>query len=202
MNKRIRGVVLLILGGSLVLGAAALAFMQKQRDLLAGETATALVSIMKSGRCTVQSEPPQPPAEEPEASAPAEPIALTPDGYEMLGILRIEALSIELPVLAQWSDALLDIAPCRYSGTVSGGNLVVLGHSYSSHFRSLWKAEVGMSVEMTDAVGFVHRYRVAALETVEGTDGDALPSQYPLTIFTCTADSKHRILVRCDADGQ
>lgn len=209
MTERRRSILLLIFGAIFLLCAAALYSLQLQRDRLAGEAAAALVSALKSGRCTVQTEPAQPTAaepaqEEPEKPAsptPQEPIALTPDGYEMLGILKIEALSIELPVLAKWSYELLDISPCRYSGTVAGGNLVILGHSYDSHFRPLRQAEAGMEVELTDAAGFLHRYRVAEVETVAGSDGDALPSAYPLTLFTCTSDSRHRVLVRCEAIG-
>lgn len=210
MNKRIRAVLLLVLGAALLLGAAALVLVQQQRDRLAGETAATLVSAIKSGRCTVQTEPVQTtvsdsdsvPEAPSNASAPMEAIAITPDGYGLLGIVRIDALSIELPVLAQWSYSLLDIAPCRYSGSIAGENLVILGHSYDSHFRPLRQAEVGMDVTLTDATGRLHRYRVAAVETVAGSDGDALPSSYPLTIFTCTSDSRHRVLVRCEAVGQ
>ena len=194
MHKRTRGVLLLVLGGLLLLGAAALFLLQQQRDRLAGQTAAALVSAVKSGRYTVQTEPAQPAGD-----TPVEPVAVTPDGHAVLGILRMEALSIELPVLAQWSYTLLDVSPCRYSGSVAGGNLVILGHSYDSHFRPLRQAEVGMSVELTDAAGLLHRYRVAEVETVARSNGDALPSSYPLTLFTCTSDSRHRVLVRCEA---
>ena len=203
MHKRTRGVLLLVLGGLLLLGAAALFLLQQQRDRLAGQTAAALVSAVKSGRYTVQTEPAQPTEaeenEQPAGDTAVEPVAVTPDGHAVLGILRIEALSIELPVLAQWSYTLLDVSPCRYSGSVAGGNLVILGHSYDSHFRPLRQAEVGMSGELTDAAGLLHRYRVAEVETVAGSNGDALPSSYPLTLFTCTSDSRHRVLVRCEA---
>ena len=52
-------------------------------------------------------------------------------------------------------------------------------------------------MELTDTAGTVHRYVVAETETLRGSDADALPSPYPLTIFTCTADSRHRFLARC-----
>lgn len=52
-------------------------------------------------------------------------------------------------------------------------------------------------MELTDAAGTVHRYVVAETEILRGSDGSLLPSGYPLTIFTCTADSKHRFLARC-----
>lgn len=65
------------------------------------------------------------------------------------------------------------------------------------HFGGGDAAGPGGAVELTDAAGTVHRYVVAETETLRGSDADALPSPYPLTIFTCTADSRHRFLARC-----
>lgn len=203
MDKRTRGLLLVALGAALLLGAAVMLAAQRHRDRLAGETSSALVRALQSGQCTVRAEPiPWQTDAEAEADAPdvpEEPIAYTPSGYAMIATLRIDALSIELPVLSEWSDALLDVAPCRYSGSLITGDLVVLGHSYRSHLRALWNAEPGMQVELTDGAGYIHRFIVAEIETVSGNDGEALPSEYPLTIFTCTADSRHRVLVRCTA---
>lgn len=72
-----------------------------------------------------------------------------------------------------------------------------MGHSYRTHFRPLWSIQPGTAVLFTDAAGLSHSFTVSAVETVPGDQGDALSSDYPLTLFTCTADSKHRILVRC-----
>ena len=74
---------------------------------------------------------------------------------------------------------------------------MILGHSYRTHLRPLRQVQPGDSVELTDAAGTVHRYVVAETEILRGSDGSLLPSGYPLTIFTCTADSKHRFLARC-----
>ena len=207
MRKRTRGLLLLVLGAALLLGAAAMYLTQLHRDKLAGETSAALVRVLQSGQCTVRTEPVPTPTEagEEPAEAPSaaeEPVAFTSGGYGLLGVLRIEALSVELPVLSTWSYPLLNIAPCRYSGSLTTGDLVVMGHNYDSHFRPLWHAEAGMQVELTDAAGYVHRFTVAEIETVAGSDGDTLSSAYPLSIFTCTADSRHRMVLRCAASDR
>ena len=118
--------------------------------------------------------------------------------YSLLGMLRIPEAGLELPVMSQWSYPLLAAAPCRYSGSLAGGDLVILGHSYRTHFRGLRTIQPGAAVELTDAGGEIHRYRVAAVETVRGSDSAALASDWPLTLFTCTADRRHRVLVRCE----
>ena len=38
------------------------------------------------------------------------------NGIDYIGILRIPALELELPVISEWSYPRLKIAPCRYTG--------------------------------------------------------------------------------------
>ena len=118
-------------------------------------------------------------------------------GYSLLGMLRIPEAKLELPVMSEWSYPLLAAAPCRYSGSLAGGDLVILGHSYRTHFRCLRTIQPGAAVELTDAGGETHRYTVAEVETVRESDSAALTGNWPLTLFTCTADRRHRVLVRC-----
>ena len=69
----------------------------------------------------------------PEMEMPVETI----DGVDYVGVLRIPALALELPVISQWSYPLLKIAPCRYSGSAYQNNLVLCAHNYASHFGNL-----------------------------------------------------------------
>ena len=183
MNKRTRGILLLAAGFVMLFAAVALYWAYDDRDRLAGETSAALLQELEAD--------PAPPAITEEVTI------TTPEGYELLGAVHIPALDISLPVLATWDEALLDAAPCRYSGSLTTGDLVIMGHSYRTHLRPLRQVAVGDAVELTDAAGTVHRYVVAETKILRGSDGSLLPSGYPLTIFTCTADSKHRFLARC-----
>lgn len=184
MNRRTRGILLLAAGFVMLFAAVALYWRYDDRDHLAGETAAALLRELET---------------DPAPSAPAENevTVTTPEGYELLGSLHIPALDISLPVLAAWDDALLDAAPCRYSGSLSTNDLVIMGHSYRAHFRPLWNIQPGTAVLFTDASGLSHAFTVSEVETIPGDQSDALSSDDPLTLFTCTADSKHRLLVRC-----
>lgn len=121
------------------------------------------------------------------------------DGERYIGWLDIPAIELELPVMSEWSYSRLKTAPCRYSGTVRGEDLVLLGHNYTRHFGKLDRLRVGDEVLFTDMDGVVYRYEVAARDVL---DADAVAEmtagEYDLTLFTCDATGARRITVYCD----
>ncbi len=131
----------------------------------------------------------------PEMEMPEEEI----DGQQYIGVLRIPVLSLELPVISEWSYPRLKIAPCRYAGSVYLNNMVIAAHNYRSHFMYLKNLSHGDEVTFTDMDGNVFRYEVAELETLspfaieEMTGGD-----WDLTLFTCTVGGQFRMTVRCE----
>ena len=133
----------------------------------------------------------------PEMEMPVETI----DGVDYVGVLRIPALALELPVISQWSYPLLKIAPCRYSGSAYQNNLVLCAHNYASHFGNLKNLHIGAAVTFTDMDGNLFTYQVAELETLppqateERENGD-----WDLTLFTCTVGGQSRVTVRCTAE--
>ena len=191
MTRRNKDLLLVALGLIMAAAGLFLHLTEVQQEQLAGENAALLLEAVSQQLPSAPAEPL--PDEEPED----EPQSLTVMGYDVLGTLRIPSVDIDLPVLNEWSYDLLTVAPCRYSGSIETGDLVILGHSYRTHLRPLRQVQPGDSVELTDAAGTVHRYVVAETEILRGSDGSLLPSGYPLTIFTCTADSRHRFLARC-----
>lgn len=59
------------------------------------------------------------------------------DGNAYIGYLSVPSQSLELPILAECSDANLKIAPCCYSGSCYESGFVLAGHNYRSHFGRL-----------------------------------------------------------------
>ena len=59
------------------------------------------------------------------------------DGYAYIGYLSVPKLELELPVMADWDYTRLRIAPCRYTGSIRGEDLVIMAHNYDSHFGRL-----------------------------------------------------------------
>lgn len=123
------------------------------------------------------------------------------DGQTYIGVLDIPALELSLPIISEWSYASLQIAPCRYSGSVYLENLVIAGHNYRSHFASLLQLQPGDAVTFTDMDGTVFRYKVDSLETLSPyAISDMTDSGWPLTLFTCTVGGQSRLAIRCSAD--
>lgn len=114
-----------------------------------------------------------------------------------IGVLRIPALGLELPVVSTWSYANLRIAPCRFSGSVYQNNMIICGHNYSSHFGSLKNLREDDLVTFTDMDGNVFTYRLVEREILQPSQMDALEhGDWDLTLFTCTVGGRSRITLR------
>lgn len=194
--KQLRATVLILLGLSLILTSAYFFSQYEQEAALAGENArmllTALTHEIEQNReqelyDTAQRE--QPPGQMPQTAL---------QGYDLVGIIRVPAVGIELPVLNSWSYDLLKLSPCRYSGSIAGRDLILMGHNYKKHFAPLRQVSPGARVEFLDATGTTHAYVVAETEVLKSTQLDELTaSEHALTIFTCTPGGQSRFVVRC-----
>lgn len=120
------------------------------------------------------------------------------DGVAYIGSVYIPAVSLYLPVVSAWSDAALRLAPCRYSGSAYLGDMVIAGHDYRAHFRSLRQLDIGDQVMFTDVEGHSFYYEVAEVETLPATAIEEMTTgDWQLTLFTCTYDGQSRFAVRC-----
>ena len=105
----------------------------------------------------------------------------------------------ELPVMAEWDDTRLKLAPCRYSGSTKTDDLVIAAHNYARHFGGLQTLQPGDAVWFTDMDGVVTAYEVAAVEVLQPTAVEEMTAgEYDLTLFTCTYGGRSRVTVRCD----
>lgn len=123
---------------------------------------------------------------------------ITIDGKEYIGTLKIPALSLELPVMSQWSYPDLKISPCRYQGSVYSRNMIVAGHNYRRHFGKLRSLTLGDEIRFSDADGNLFFYTVTDIEELPGTAVEEMEAgEWDLTLFTCTYGGKSRVTVRC-----
>lgn len=124
------------------------------------------------------------------------------DGLQYIGYLEVPDLGLTLPVLADWDYNRLKLAPCRHFGSAATDDLVIAAHNYKSHFGRLKKLTAGASVVFVDMDGVENRYAVASLQTLpEDSVEEVQGSGYDLVLYTCTADTKSRVVAFCDRVG-
>ena len=121
------------------------------------------------------------------------------DGNEYVGEISIPAISIDLPVMSEWSYPRLKIAPCRQFGSSRTDDLVIAAHNYESHFGKLTSLTAGDSVTFTDMDGIVNEYVVNKVEVLDPHSVEEVEhSGCALVLYTCTYGGKTRVTVFCD----
>lgn len=125
----------------------------------------------------------------------------TINGIDFIGVLRIPALELELPIISEWNYPNLKSAPCRYSGSAYLNNLIICGHNYTSHFGSLKTLSDGDIATFTDIDGNVFIYKMVERETLNPTDIEGMESgNWDLTLFTCTVGGQSRVTIRFELE--
>lgn len=127
---------------------------------------------------------------------------ITIDGHDYIGYISIPAIDLELPVMAEWSDEGLKIAPGRYVGSVYTNNLVIAGHNYISHFSPIKWLETGTEVDFIDVEQNIWKYEVSEVETLQPMQVEEMITKtendnWDLTLFTCNTGGQSRCTVRC-----
>ena len=188
--------------GALLLAAAlALTGGNLADSARAGRAAARAVQALEQAAAAQTPEAGRPAGTLPGPAAPQQTQPPAQDSAAYLGVLRIPALALELPVWAEYTEAALRDTPCRYSGAAQTGDLVIAGHNYAAHFGKLGTLREGDLLTLTAPDGTATRYRVAAREVLPADAADEMTaSGWPLTLFTCTADGRSRLTVRCRPD--
>lgn len=121
------------------------------------------------------------------------------NGYAYIGYLSIPSLELELPILSDWNYPKMNIAPCRYYGTLRGENLVLMAHNFPHHFGNIHKLQEGDSVIFVDMDGYATKYQVVGQDVLPPTAVEEMTAGlYDLTLFTCTVGGNKRVAVYCD----
>ena len=119
------------------------------------------------------------------------------DGYDYIGSIEIPTLSLELPIMNDWSYNKMKMAPCRYYGSVFTNDLVICAHAYDSLFGNLKNLKQGDKLILTDINSNKYIYEVEVIEILTPYDIDEMiESEFDLTLYTCTYDNQNRVTVR------
>ena len=191
MRSKKIGTLLICAGLAMVLGAVAL-FARNWRESntagkVSGEVLPLLVEEIRE-RKDISIDPLSP-----------KMTAVLLEGYEYVGFISLPTLELELSVMEEWSEAKLKLSPCRYYGSVRGGDMVICAHNYAQHFGRLAELKTGETALFTGLDGTVTRYAVAEVQVLDSSAvEDMISGDYPLTLFTCTYGGRSRVTVRCD----
>lgn len=213
--RRKTGNLCIILGTALILGALILFLHNKHEERLAREASEAHLEQLVSQIHRAEETAPQAETGEdedglleyivpeiPEALLTAEDLEMTEtvvDGRSYIGYLALPTLNLELPILADWNYGLLQVAPCRYHGTLRGNDLVLMAHNYASHFGRISELRQGDPVIFVDTEGRATQYVVVAQDVLDPYAVEEMTSgEFDLTLFTCTYGGKSRVTVYCD----
>ncbi len=200
--KRALGNICIIIGVIFLLGAAGLLVHNMNEDASAADAAHNVMTVLAEEIEKREHESADLPKTESEVierrKEEQEEQSLTIDGNVYMGYLDIPSLNITLPIMNNWSYDGLRIAPCRYSGTLRDGNLVICAHNYTSHFGRLDELKTGDEIFIIDINGKAEKYTVADSQELEPARiEDMTSSDFELTLFTCTYTGMTRYAVRC-----
>ena len=123
------------------------------------------------------------------------------DGIMYIGKVSLPSIGITLPVASSFDNSVLNISPCRYSGSAYRDSMIICGHNFRTHFGFLARVTAGDRVTFTDTEGNVFTYEVCDMESMDGTDVERMSQgDWDLTLFTCTPGGRARLAVRCIRD--
>lgn len=205
MMRKIVGTACVVLGTVLVLAAlGVIGFNLWQEEQSGVHAQQAMEQLLEQMPEEIALATPDLPVMLPESMvAPQDPAYRTMpevaiDGVPYVGYLNIPALGLELPVIGQSNEENLEIAPCRFFGTVYQKDFVIGGHRYRRHFRKLSTLGYGEHLSFTDMEGNVYIYEVVECEVLEPNQAQYLCSgEWDLSLFTCTPGGLTRVVLRC-----
>lgn len=120
------------------------------------------------------------------------------EGYGYIGYVTFPTLDLEFPIMDDWDNARLKLAPCRYYGSLQTDDLVVAGHNYRSGFGKIKELNKGDEIYFTDMNGEVYTYRVEEIETLNADEVTRMiASGWDFSLYTCSYDRSRRLTIRC-----
>lgn len=192
------GGILILSGVFLLIAALGLAIYNMCDEVRAGKTVQNTLAVLQEQIPTTAPDEPTEPAFPqyvltPEMEMPT--VGVDENGY--IGILTIPSQGLELPILAEWSDKGLKVAPARFSGSAYTGDIIIAGHNYGSHFGRIPDMALGDTAYFTDIDGNRFTYEMIDWVILEPNDVEMLKAgEWDLTLFTCTWGGAQRITLR------
>lgn len=125
----------------------------------------------------------------------------------VIGVIKIDKIKIDYPILSSTSDELLTVAPCRFAGPMPNevGNLCIAGHNYidNTFFAKITNLDKDDEIAIFDLNGQMVNYYVTEKFEIENNDFSCTTQETNgekwLTLMTCNSIKGTRIIVRAIA---
>lgn len=123
----------------------------------------------------------------------------------VIGMIKIDKINLNYPILSESSKELLNISVCRFAGPMpnTSGNLCIAGHNYVDYkfFSRLHELEKDDKVKIYDLNGQMKEYTIfrkyeAEADDVSCTSQDT-NGETILTLLTCNNISGKRLILVC-----
>lgn len=141
---------------------------------------------------------PQPVSRVPQERGNNTMAALQIDGINVVGILEAPQYGRTLPVASTWDTGLVSSMPCRFTGSIYDGTLIIGAVDGEGQLSFAAQMEVGDTVLLTDMEGGRYTYQVAAIHHAKHATLEKLQSgNYALTVFVKDSKTSEYLLIRC-----
>jgi len=122
---------------------------------------------------------------------------------EILGVIEIKKINLRYPILANFTDELLKIAPCRFYGNNLNkvGNVCIAGHNYDNgeFFSDLDQLELGDIIDIYDLQGSHLSYIVYDKFETDASDSSCTSQDTfykEITLITCNNSNNKRLIIK------
>lgn len=122
----------------------------------------------------------------------------------VIGIIKIDKIKLDYPILSETSDELLKIAPCRFAGPLPNevGNLCIAGHNYidNTFFAKITSLKNGDEINIYGLDGSLVKYIVFNKKEIANNDFSCTSQDTSgkriITLMTCNSIKQTRIIIQ------
>ena len=184
-------IVLLLIGVILVLGSAALLITSGLQEKTAMVNAEKTVNSLKKIIPSVHDEIIDDRAN---LTMPSMEI----DDLSYCGIIELPSYNTKLPIYSFWDKIKVSKFPCKYSGSIYNGSLIIGGSDNEGQFDFIQTITGNDTVYITDMTGARYTYVVEEIVRTRDVSNNSLATnKFDLTLFAKNTYSLDYTIVRC-----
>ena len=126
----------------------------------------------------------------------------------VIGMLKIDKINLNYPILSQSSPELLELSLCRFAGPMPNevGNLCIAGHNYINNtlFGRLDELELNDEIQIYDLKGHLVKYIVSNKYETNSNDinctNQNTNGKKIVTLLTCNNITQKRLVIIAKQD--